>query len=323
MYKKQLYYRDLKGIRDIKEITADMDKNYISSNLIDLIKIGDVVNGRIVDNVFYNTHTKEILIWFSETEFIGNSKIDSVLTKEQLMDITHNISDVERSSHIINRLEVGDVVNGRTVYNIFYNSHFKRFQIGLNEFEFMENDEIKTLATRKNIRDNSYYVVLEEKPDITLIDSISKGDLVNGKIVEALGYNTNTKTKVVLFSRYDFLVEADIKSIITKEQLKALETIVDSTIKVNGLQVIDTIKKDDIVNGRVVCDVIYEEKTLMKYIIFDNGETLINRDIRRVIPKEEITKSITNIALDSEYIPERGKSLGQYTLNSKYMSRLH
>lgn len=54
-----------------------------SSNIIDLIEIGDYVNGKLIHNKFGNPKNGELMIIYGNGKHFDNKNIKTVVTKEQ------------------------------------------------------------------------------------------------------------------------------------------------------------------------------------------------------------------------------------------------
>ena len=116
-YQKSKYYDEIKDIRiakimDIKEYTGykDINGNNIkfiffvggngeqedkiiksSPNIIDLIEVGDYVNGRIVDDYIYLD--KLGLIGLTELEKEDEKFIKSIVTKERFSQMEYKVGE--------------------------------------------------------------------------------------------------------------------------------------------------------------------------------------------------------------------------------------
>ena len=81
----QLFYKDckVKIIKNIDEIKA-------SNNIIDLIEVGDYVNGECVYSVARNIENHYVCV---ETGILFNDKIYSIVTKEQFESISYRVEE--------------------------------------------------------------------------------------------------------------------------------------------------------------------------------------------------------------------------------------
>ena len=82
--------------KDEIEDTFDMDWEDIlkaSHNIIDLIEVGDYVNGREVVEIFYNANDEVIGIDTRGSVDYVESQIKSILTKEQFEDMSYKVGE--------------------------------------------------------------------------------------------------------------------------------------------------------------------------------------------------------------------------------------
>lgn len=92
--KKAIYY----GIYDTDWFDSSAVENF-SNDIIDLIEVGDYVNGRLVLQVDYKNKNVCLLIPFTDTQantnicWYGYEDIKSIVTKEQFENISYKVGD--------------------------------------------------------------------------------------------------------------------------------------------------------------------------------------------------------------------------------------
>ena len=66
-----------------------------SKNIIDLIEVGDYVNGHLIVNEIYGEDDNELYFeiegGFNKAKYIGEKDIKSIVTKEQFKDIEYKV----------------------------------------------------------------------------------------------------------------------------------------------------------------------------------------------------------------------------------------
>ena len=100
--KEGMYVRRYGEIIKLNEFSLDFrpqkntyDDEKASYNIIDLIEVGDYVNGRKVYQVGYNFQD-DFVLKMSESnyeDFIYPNEIKSIVTKEQFKSMAHKIKD--------------------------------------------------------------------------------------------------------------------------------------------------------------------------------------------------------------------------------------
>ena len=64
-----------------------------SSNIIDLIEIGDYVNGKLIHNKFGNPKNGELMIIYGNGKHFDNKNIKTVVTKEQFANAEYRLEE--------------------------------------------------------------------------------------------------------------------------------------------------------------------------------------------------------------------------------------
>lgn len=64
-----------------------------SSNIIDLIEIGDYVNGKLIHNKFGNPKNGELMIIYGNGKHFDNKNIKTVVTKEQFANAEYKVKE--------------------------------------------------------------------------------------------------------------------------------------------------------------------------------------------------------------------------------------
>lgn len=173
-------YKYENGILEINGLKMKIEKH--SKDIIDLIKVGDIVNNHFVKAIYLDGATKYIKLdnaYSKENNNSGirtyNEDIKTIMTKEIYEDELYNIEyndtneycktnigrickykkDIENvvkhSKNIIDLVEIGDIVNGEKVIDIF-NSKFLSFgelPYIMTENNKYEEQDIKTILTKE------------------------------------------------------------------------------------------------------------------------------------------------------------------------------
>lgn len=100
--KNVLNYYKIDVGREIRRING-MSDNYIysrdgfglkhSSNIIDLIEIGDYVNGKLIHNKFGNPKNGELMIIYGNGKHFDNKNIKTIVTKEQFANAEYRLEE--------------------------------------------------------------------------------------------------------------------------------------------------------------------------------------------------------------------------------------
>lgn len=67
----------------------DITKN--SPNIIDLIEIGDYVNGKLIHHILGKTKNGETMILYGNGKHIDNKHIKSIVTKEMMKSVEYRV----------------------------------------------------------------------------------------------------------------------------------------------------------------------------------------------------------------------------------------
>ena len=73
-----------------------INKPYITNhsfNIIDLIEVGDYVNGKLIHSICGNPKNGELMIIYGNGKHFDNEHIKSIVTKEQMKSIEYKVEE--------------------------------------------------------------------------------------------------------------------------------------------------------------------------------------------------------------------------------------